>query len=167
MTDTPDTPDTPDTTAATAPTIAELEQQERELVLSAFDHDDAWELGSRIARHAREAGAAVAVDIRRPGLILFRAALPGSMPDQESWLARKSAVVLRLETSSALAAARVAASGGDPSWLGPDYAVTGGSFPIRVRGVGVVAAATVSGLASLDDHALVVRGLREMLAGRS
>lgn len=146
-----------------APTIAELEQQERDLVLDAFDHDTAWELGSRITALAREAHAAVAVDVRRPGLVLFRAALPGSTPDQESWLARKSAVVLRLETSSALAAARIAASGADASWLGPDYAVTGGSFPIRVRGVGVVAAATVSGLASLDDHALVVRGLRAVL----
>lgn len=147
-----------------APTIAELEQQERELVLDAFDHDTAWELGSRITALAREAEAAVAVDVRRPGLILFRAALPGSTPDQESWLARKAAVVLRLESSSALAAARVAASGADASWLGPEYAVTGGSFPIRVRGAGVVAAATVSGLASLDDHALVVRGLRALIA---
>ncbi|QHC65555.1 heme-degrading domain-containing protein [Rathayibacter sp. VKM Ac-2759] len=147
-----------------ADAIPELEQQERELVLDAFDHGTAWELGSRITGLAR--GAAVAVDIRRPGLILFRAALPGSTPDQESWLARKSAVVLRLESSSALAAARFAAAGGDPStggWLGPDYALTGGSFPIRVRGVGVVAAATVSGLASMDDHDLVVRGLREQL----
>ncbi|KQQ03484.1 MULTISPECIES: heme-degrading domain-containing protein [unclassified Rathayibacter] len=147
-----------------ADAIHELEQQERELVLDSFDHDTAWELGSRITELAR--GSAVAVDIRRPGLVLFRAALPGSTPDQESWLARKSAVVLRLESSSALAAARFAAHGGDPStggWLGPDYALTGGSFPLRVRGVGVVAAATVSGLASMDDHDLVVRGLRELL----
>ncbi|MWV48747.1 heme-degrading domain-containing protein [Rathayibacter sp. VKM Ac-2803] len=149
-----------------ADALAELEQQERELVLDAFDHDTAWELGSRITELARAAGAAVAVDIRRPGLILFRAALRGSVPDQESWIARKSAVVLRLESSSALAAARFTAGGGDPStggWLGPDYALTGGSFPLRVRGVGVVAAATVSGLASMDDHDLVVEGLRGLL----
>lgn len=72
-----------------------------------------------------------------------------------------------LESSSALAAARLAAAGGDPStgaWLGAEYALTGGSFPIRVRGVGgVVAAATVSGLDSMDDHDLVVRGLRGQL----
>lgn len=148
--------------------IAELEQQERELVLDSFDHTTAWELGCAIAELAREAGAAVAVDIRRPGLILFRAALPGSVPDQESWIARKSAVVLRLESSSALAAARFSANGGDPddTWLGPEYAVTGGSFPIRVRGVGVVAAATVSGLASMDDHDLVVRALGALVESR-
>jgi uncharacterized protein (UPF0303 family) len=84
----------------------------------------------------------VGIDVRRPGLILFRAALPGITPDQESWIARKAAV----------------------GWLNADYAVTGGSFPIRVRGVGVVAAATASGLSSMDDHDLVVDGIRAHLA---
>ncbi|MEV3936875.1 heme-degrading domain-containing protein [Glycomyces sp. NPDC049804] len=147
--------------------IAVLEQQERDLVFDAFDHTDAWRLGSRIASMARDAGHPVGIDIRRPGLILFRAALPGSTPDQESWIARKAAVVLRIESSSALAAARIEAKGVDPAatgWLDPaEYAVTGGSFPIRVRGVGVVAAATASGLSSMDDHDLVVAGIRAHL----
>jgi DNA-binding LacI/PurR family transcriptional regulator len=43
-------------------------------------------------------------------------------------------------------------------------AVTGGSFPIRVRGVGVVAAATASGLSSQEDHDLIVEGIRAYLA---
>jgi uncharacterized protein (UPF0303 family) len=141
--------------------IAELEQQERELVLEHFDHADAWRLGSRITAMAQEAGHPVGIDIRRPGLILFRAALAGSTPDQESWIAGKSAVVLRMEASSALVDARLSAAGVDATgWLGAEYAVTGGSVPIRVRGVGVVAAATASGLASLEDHALVVAGIR-------
>jgi uncharacterized protein (UPF0303 family) len=42
--------------------------------------------------------------------------------------------------------------------------VTGGSFPIRVRGVGVVAAATASGLSSPEDHDLIVAGIRAYLA---
>jgi uncharacterized protein (UPF0303 family) len=49
-------------------------------------------------------------------------------------------------------------------WLGAEYAVTGGAFPIRVRGVGVVAAATASGLSSQEDHDLVVDGIRAYLA---
>jgi uncharacterized protein (UPF0303 family) len=148
--------------------IAELEQQERELVLEHFDHADAWRLGSRITAMAQEAGHPVGIDIRRPGLILFRAALAGSTPDQESWIAGKSAVVLRMEASSALVDARLSAAGVDATgWLGADYAVTGGSVPIRVRGVGVVAAATASGLASLEDHALVVAGIRAHLAAEA
>lgn len=147
--------------------IATLEQQEEELVFDSFDHSDAWQLGSRITRIAQEAAYGVGIDIRRPRLILFRAALPGITPDQETWIARKAAVVLRMEASSALVDARLSSAGIDPAaigWLGADYAVTGGSFPIRVRGVGVVAAATASGLTSMEDHDLIVRGIREYLA---
>jgi uncharacterized protein (UPF0303 family) len=49
-------------------------------------------------------------------------------------------------------------------WLGADYAATGGPFPIRVRGVGVVAAATASGLSCQDDHDLIVEGIPAHLA---
>ena len=147
--------------------IPVLEQQERDLVLERFDHADAWRLGTTITAIAQAAGHPVGIDVRRPGLVLFRAALPGITPDQESWIARKAAVVLRMEASSALVDARLSAAGVDPAaigWLGPDYAVTGGSFPIRVRGVGVVAAATASGLSSMDDHDLIVQGVRAFLA---
>ncbi|MFD1541105.1 heme-degrading domain-containing protein [Nonomuraea guangzhouensis] len=147
--------------------ITALEQQEQELAFDAFDHADAWRLGSRITAIAQEAGHKVGIDIRRPGLILFRAALPGITPDQDVWIARKAAVVLRMENSSALVDARLSAAGVDPTavgWLGADYAVTGGSFPIRVRGVGVVAAATASGLSSMEDHDLIVAGIRAHLA---
>jgi uncharacterized protein (UPF0303 family) len=37
--------------------------------------------------------------------------------------------------------------------------------PIRVKGGGVVAVATVSGLPQVEDHKLVVRGIRALLAG--
>jgi uncharacterized protein (UPF0303 family) len=146
--------------------ITELEQQEEELIFDGFDHDDAWRLGSLLADRARSASAGVAIDIRRPGFILFRAALPGSTPDQQSWIDGKSAVVLRLEASTALLAERFAAHGIDASqgWLPlPAYAVAGGSFPVRVRGVGVVAAVTASGLSSDADHELIVEGIRDFL----
>ena len=135
----------------TADLISTLQRQEEELVLDTFDHADAWTLGVGLVAMAQTAGHAVGIDIRRPGLILFRAALPGITADQDSWIARKAALVLRSESSSALVDARLSAAGVDAAaigWLGPEYAVTGGSFPLRVRGVGVVAAVTVSGLSS-------------------
>ncbi|MCY1692849.1 heme-degrading domain-containing protein [Curtobacterium sp. SL109] len=149
--------------------ITTLEEQERDLVLDTFTHDDAWELGLVLRGIAADAGHGVGIDIRRPGLRLFRAALPGITPDQDVWIDRKAALVLRMEASSALVDARLSAAGVDPAaigWLGPEYAVTGGSFPIRVRGVGVVAAATASGLSSMEDHELVVAGIRAFLEGR-
>ena len=148
--------------------IAQLRGHERDLVFERFDHADAWRLGSAITERAIAAGHRVAIDIRRPGLILFRAALAGATEDQEHWVRRKAAVVLRLESSSALIAAEIASRGGDPfavGWLDPrEYALAGGSFPVRVRGVGVVAAVTVSGMTSAEDHALVVEVIADHLA---
>lgn len=143
-----------------------LEQQERELVLPRFDQRTAWELGCLITEQASEAEHPVLIDIRRADLLLFRAALPGSTADQESWAGRKAATVLRMQASSALVAARMAPEDIGPGavgWLGPEFALTGGSFPVRVAGVGVVAAVTASGLTSNQDHDLVVAGLRALL----
>ncbi|MBB6407032.1 heme-degrading domain-containing protein [Arthrobacter sp. AZCC_0090] len=154
----------------TVEAIEALERQEEELLFDSFDHADAWRLGSRLTEMAQAAGHAIGIDIRRPGLILFRAALPGITPDQESWIARKSALVLRMEASSALVDARLSSAGIDAAavgWLDADYAVTGGSFPVRVRGVGVVAAVTASGLSSQEDHDLIVDGIRQHLAAET
>ena len=149
--------------------VHRLQEQERRLVFDRFDQDDAWLLGSALAERAREEGHKLLIDIRRANLVLFRAALPGTTADQESWAARKAAVVLRMETSSALFAVRMAGAGLDPvavGWLDSGYAVTGGSFPVRVAGVGVVAAVTASGLTSDEDHDFVVHGLETFLSAR-
>jgi uncharacterized protein (UPF0303 family) len=45
-----------------------------------------------------------------------------------------------------------------------DYADNGGAVPIRVKGAGVVAVATVSGLPQVEDHRLVVRAIRALAA---
>ena len=44
------------------------------------------------------------------------------------------------------------------------FAPHGGSFPIRVRDVGVVGSVTVSGLPEADDHAFVVEMIEAFLA---
>lgn len=45
------------------------------------------------------------------------------------------------------------------------YAVHGGGFPVKVKGVeGVVGVIVVSGLAQEDDHCVIVDGIQEYLA---
>ena len=147
--------------------IAELEAEQRELVFDSFDTADAWRLGCILTERALDEGLGVAIDIRRPGLILFRTALAGTTADNEYWIGGKSAAVLRLESSSLLLAEKFAEHGIDPAgtgWLpASDYTVAGGSVPVRVAGAGVVAAVTVSGLSSEDDHQLVVDAMRSFL----
>ncbi|MFD6993953.1 heme-degrading domain-containing protein [Streptomyces sp. NPDC059943] len=150
------------------PTVAELEAQEARLVLPHFTYDDAWALGSLLVELSRERGAPVAIDIRRGAQQLFHCALPGSSADNDAWIDRKRRVVERYSESSFLVGSRFRAKGGtfeDSSRLDPDrYAAHGGSFPITVRGAGVVGTVTVSGLPQEEDHALVVEALERTLA---
>lgn len=148
--------------------VRELEEQEQRLVLSQFTDDDAWRLGSLLVELARERQAPVVVDVRRAGRQLFRCALGGSTPDNDAWIARKARVVERYEAASYLVGERFRAKGTtfeDSSRLDPAlYAAHGGSFPLRITGVGVVGVVTVSGLPQADDHALVVEALSRFTA---
>lgn len=149
------------------PRLARFEAQERELVYDAFEHSDAVRLGLLIVQAALDGGLPVTVDIRRSDLTLFHASLDGATTDNEEWVRRKSATALRFESSTALVSERLTAGGTDPftgGWLDPtDYTLAGGSFPVRVRHVGVVAAVTVSGLTSDEDHEFVVESVRRHL----
>jgi len=145
-------------------TVDELEAQERELVLDRFTHEESWLLGSALAERAVREGLPVIIDVRRADCVLFRAALAGSTPDQAEWLEKKAATTFRFQASSLLMGLRMAAAGVDPfavGWLdAARFTMAGGSFPIRVDGAGMVAAVTVSGLSSDDDHSLILDALR-------
>ncbi|MFF0381824.1 heme-degrading domain-containing protein [Streptomyces sp. NPDC004673] len=155
------------TQAQNAPSVADLEAQEQRLVFRTFTNDDAWALGSLLVELGRERQAPIAVDIHRSGQQLFHAALPGSTPDNDAWIARKRRVVERYGSASYLVGSRFRAKGTtfeDSSRLDPDrYAAHGGSFPITVAGVGVVGSVTVSGLPQIEDHRLVVEALERFL----
>lgn len=150
-----------------AATIARVEGEERELVFTRFDNDDAWRLGCRLVETARERALEVTVDIRRGPQQLFHAALPGTTPDNDSWVDRKVRVVERFGASSYLVGLRARSKGitfaAQHDLPLQEYAAHGGCFPVRVRDVGVVGTVTVSGLPQADDHALVVEVIRDFL----
>ncbi|OAN35300.1 heme-binding protein [Microbacterium sp. H83] len=146
--------------------LDQLEEEHEALVLRRFDRADAWELGRAISERALAAAHPVAVDVRTAAGVLFHASLPGATADNDVWVAKKAATALRFEVSTALLELRIALGGRDmhePGWLDHDtYAVAGGAVPVRVEGVGVVAVATMSGLASADDHDAVADGIRTL-----
>ncbi len=152
-------------TEATHDRVAELTVDETRFLFDSFDSAAAWRLGKLMVERALVDDAAVIIDIRRPGLILFRSAIAGTTAENEAWLERKARTVFRYETSTALLAARFEAQGVDAwtaGWFDTEqFAAAGGSFPVRVQGVGVVAAITVSGLTSDEDHAFVIQCLTE------
>ena len=147
--------------------LERLLREEQELQFDRFDHETAWALGVALVDAAREADAPLAVDIRRNGHQLFHAALDGTSPDNDAWLARKTRVVDRFGHSSLYVGERARQEGTtfeEQMRLDRDaYAAHGGAFPVAVRGVGVVGTVAVSGLPELEDHAFVVRVLSAFL----
>ncbi|HTJ28855.1 MAG TPA: heme-degrading domain-containing protein [Acidobacteriaceae bacterium] len=146
--------------------IAQIGEQEKALVLKRFDEKDAWTLGTWLQAAAAERGYGVVIDVRRVGQQLFYAAMPGTTPDNPEWVRRKSNVALRFHRSSyAIGLEMQEKQSNLTERYGlplADYATHGGSVPIRVEGVGVVAAVTVSGLPQHEDHELVIEALCAM-----
>ena len=149
------------------PSLAELAAEEEELQFTGFTNDDAWDLGSALVAAARRDGAPVAVDISRHGHQLFHASLPGTSPDNDSWIQRKTRVVHRFGHSSLYvrqASIERGTTFEEEFGLDPAlYAAHGGAFPVVVRSVGPVGAVVVSGLPQLADHRMVVAALRAHL----
>ncbi|MEQ9345346.1 MAG: heme-degrading domain-containing protein [Thalassospira sp.] len=143
-----------------------LAKQEQTLVFDRFDETTAWAVGSKLVAVATAQFAPVVINIRTSDRTLFHAALPGAKPANDAWARRKSNLTLREHASSMRFGSGLKANGKTLADHGidfADYADHGGSFPIRVAGVGVIGAITVSGLASHEDHGMIVDVLTDFL----
>lgn len=147
--------------------LAAIATQERELQFARFDEEAAWQLGSRVRELALARKLGVVIDVRRFGQPLFYSALAGTTPDNPEWVRRKSNIVARFHRSSYAMGLELKQSGSsllEKYGLSlADYAVHGGSFPIRVNGAGVTGSVTVSGVPQRADHELVVEALCAVL----
>ena len=150
--------------------LEQLLQQERELQFESFDETTAWELGCQLVERARTEGLPVVVDIQHGTHQLFHASLPGSAPDNDEWVKRKARAAIRFGHSSLYMGELLKSRGQtiEKNYLVPESEVAphGGSFPVIVKGTGIVGTVTVSGLPAQDDHKLVVEGIRDYLASR-
>jgi uncharacterized protein (UPF0303 family) len=157
--------------AATDPSSdpGDLLDEEARLTLPSLSEADAIAIGKLLLARAEARAFAVTVEVRRVGRVVFRAALPGTSPDNDAWIAGKAATVERFGHSTWLVRQRYLAQGTTfeaATGLGrPAYAAHGGGYPLAVRGTGVVGAALVSGLPQEQDHALIVEVLEAYLAG--
>ncbi|MGC3993226.1 MAG: heme-degrading domain-containing protein [Propionicimonas sp.] len=145
-----------------------LRDEEVELRFDDFTLEDAWLLGTQMRQAAAEEELPVVIGIVLGPQRVFHAALPGSSADNDEWLARKTRVALRYGQASLAVGETFRERGKDfdvDARLDPrEYAAHGGVVPLRLQGGTVVGAVGVSGLPQLDDHAFVVRQLRQYLA---
>jgi uncharacterized protein (UPF0303 family) len=141
-----------------------IRRQEQALQFTSFDNDAALTIGNKIVEMAKADKVAVTVDISVNRNPLFFHAMAGTSPNNVDWIRRKSNLVNRTGHASFYVHTQAVERGQDfdnlPTFDRKDYAAHGGSFPIVVKGTGQVGTITVSGLAGVDDHAMVVRALK-------
>lgn len=147
---------------------------EQSLVFRSFTADVAWELGNRLRTRLLEfpTPAVINISLANSNQLLFHSVTrSGTQPDNDSWVARKRATVLRWGFSTWYMHNKLA---GDEAafaakyMLGDSagqYAIHGGGFPVRVQGVeGIVGVIVVSGLKQEQDHQVIVETVEQYLA---
>ncbi|TGP50758.1 hypothetical protein EN873_23060 [bacterium M00.F.Ca.ET.230.01.1.1] len=141
--------------------IEDLQRETERLAFSAFSQADALGIGKTLLRLAEDKALRVAVGVDLGEQVIFRAALPGTSADYQHWIERKFAAVRRfakasmqLELQTRLEPNFAAERALDPS----RYVLCGGAVPICV-GSAMVGAIGCAGLASIDDHRLVIRAI--------
>ena len=151
--------------------LNQLLAQEAKLQFQSFDHQTAWELGCLLKENAEQRSVTVAIEIVKNRHCLFSFAMPNTTPDNQAWIERKRNVVERFQHSSWYMGQYYQAKGktiGQAAFVDEkQFAPYGGSFPITVKGTGVVGAISVSGLPQYEDHQLVVDTLTQYLASQA
>lgn len=141
-------------------------RQEEALQFEQITFEDAWKVGLAIRDRVSRHGGNASVDITLCGVQLFRCAVGTPTPNNGRWIRRKQNVVLENWKSSLRVMLEMSLSGRTLEEFGlkaEDFALSGGGFPIIVRGQGVVGVAAVSGLPQTHDHQMVVDALAEYL----
>lgn len=150
-----------------------IEHIDTSLVFPAFTAQTAWALGSTLRTKliAFSKPCVIDISLAHGEHCLFHAVTQaGTTPDNDSWVSRKRKTVLRFSSSTWYMHNKF--SGDEPAFaakygLGESagsYAIHGGGWPVRVKGVeGLVAVVVVSGLKQEQDHGIIVQTVSEML----
>ncbi len=148
--------------------LEQILRQETELQFNSFTNQDAYDLGRLLIDMAQSERLSVTADITRNGQQLFHCALEGTSADNDRWIKGKTKLVnltgrssyyheitLKAEQKTIEEALHLSAG---------EYMPYGGSFPVCVKGAGIIGTISVSGLSSEKDHELVVRALKRYFA---
>nr|POF03462.1 upf0303 protein [Quercus suber] len=154
--------------------LKEIELLDSSLVFPSFTASIAWTLGSSLRTRLLAFSKPTVIDISLAHgcHCLFHATThSGTSPDNDGWVARKRNTVLRFGCSTWFMHNKF--GGDEPAFaakyglLGEkagDYAIHGGGWPVRVKGVeGVVAVVVVSGLKQEQDHGIITQVVAELL----
>jgi uncharacterized protein (UPF0303 family) len=140
-----------------------ITHQEAILQFTQFDPSTAWAIGLKLKELCEANKVAVTIEIRLNRKTVFFYAMPGTTPINADWARRKRNTVELLHQSSYAVGLSLKQEQDSlelkMGLTARDFATHGGSFPIRVQGIGCVGVATISGLPQREDHNYVVNVL--------
>lgn len=147
--------------------LEDLLNEERELVFEKFNNDDALKLGLMIIEYSKANNISMGVKIERNRQVLFSHLMDGTCYENQMWYNRKKNVIDRYFHSSKFVKEMFLSNNqtfSDNGLLDEEfYQAEGGSFPLTIKGTGVVGSITVCGLSGDEDHEICVKMIREFL----
>ena len=149
-------------------TSESLALEARALQLSSLSQAEALEIGAIAQSIGLDRKLPIAIEVRMKEWVVFHASLPGSTPDNDSWIVRKARVVNA--TGNSTMYERVLSEEQGIDWYEvkglPEetHAIHGGGLALNVVGLGLTGILIVSGLPQVEDHLLGVEIITEYLA---
>ena len=136
----------------------------RKIELSEFSNEIGLEMGLAIVKLANHRNQKVAVKVERLNHTIFLYVNDGLPVDKHNWLRRKANISKHFEESS-LSIKHDLINGNmtlDKTFAldNDNYLAKGGAIPIFVKGAGMIAVITVSGLHDAEDHKIIIDGLK-------
>ena len=145
-----------------------LALEAKALQLSSLSQAEALEIGTIAQAIGLDRKLPVAIEVRMKEWTIFHVSLPGSTPENDSWIARKARVVNA--TGNSTMYERVLAEEQGIDWYAvkglseESHAIHGGGLALNVVGLGLTGILLISGLPQVDDHLLGVEIITEYLA---
>ena len=146
----------------------QLLEEEKLFWLKSLDIFNALSIGEIAKSIGFSRNLPIAIEVRIGDWTVYHVSLPGSSPENDSWIARKARVV-SLKNHSTLYE-RVRAEELSIDWFTEnnlseiEYAIHGGGLPLISKEQGFVGSLIISGLPQIDDHLFGIEVLTEYLA---
>ncbi len=141
---------------------SQILKHEENLNLSSLTNLEAIEIGELATKIGLARNLPIAIQVQIGEWVVFKAALPGSKPDNDGWIKRKANVVLLTQHSTMYE--RVSAEEAGIDWhlkhgvVDQTHAIHGGGFPLKTS-EGLQGILLISGLPQVEDHLFAVEVL--------
>lgn len=143
-----------------------IEYQESVLQFDHFTNEDALQLGLTIIETAKSKGLAPTINIVVNGIKVFKFMFDGTNLNNDVWTKAKINTMRATSHSTLHLVYKLAETGMDQKDLYmpfEEYAVSGGGFPIFLKGTGIIGYVCLSGLPHETDHRTLVDSMAKYL----